>query len=195
MSASASRTRTISRLNPPARMHPESNASLRPHGTPTHGRGRRDSLDLQRRTLSFPSSCRLSGAFHAQVLRPRGVRRRLANSAANDVAFRLSEQRRHPETLISRLNSRPARPLPTLRRRPRERPTHGSGPPWIATSFRCRELSSPAPCRFIPALSDPGPVFEPNASRRPRHAPRISTPGPMGSRFSSASASLTTGRG
>jgi hypothetical protein len=53
----------ISRLNSPACAHPETNASLRPHGTPTHGQGHRDSLDLRCRTLSFPSSCRLSGAF------------------------------------------------------------------------------------------------------------------------------------
>src|SRR5664279_1912457 len=45
----------ISRLNSPACAHPETNASLRPHGTPTHGQGHRDSLDLRCRTLSFPS--------------------------------------------------------------------------------------------------------------------------------------------
>ena len=53
---------------------------------------------------------------------PRGVPRRLANSAANDVAFRLSEQRRHPETRISRLSSqRPSarsRPIEDSRRLP-----------------------------------------------------------------------------
>ena len=41
----------------------ETNASLRPHGTPTHSQGHRDSLNLRCRTLTFPSSCRLSGAF------------------------------------------------------------------------------------------------------------------------------------
>jgi hypothetical protein len=44
-------------------------------------------------------------SVHAQVLRPRGVHQRLTNSAASDVAFRVSAPRRHPETLISRLNS------------------------------------------------------------------------------------------
>ena len=48
-------TSPISRLNSPACAHPETNASLRPHGSPTHGRGHRDSLDLQCRTLPFPS--------------------------------------------------------------------------------------------------------------------------------------------
>ena len=57
---------------------PRTNASLRPRGSPTHGQGHRDLLGLRCRTLSFLSSCRLSGAFHAQVLRPRGVRRQLA---------------------------------------------------------------------------------------------------------------------
>ena len=45
----------ISRLNSPACAHPGTNASLRPHGSPTHGQGHRDSLDLRCRTLSFPS--------------------------------------------------------------------------------------------------------------------------------------------
>src|SRR5215218_2702673 len=51
-------------------------------------------------------------SVHAQVLRPRGVPRRLAHSAAGDMAFRLLGQRRHPEPLISRLNS-PACTTPT----------------------------------------------------------------------------------
>ena len=39
-------------------------------------------------------------------------------------------KRRHPELLVPFRGSiaQPARPLPTLRRRPHERPTHGSGP-------------------------------------------------------------------
>ena len=48
---------------------PLSNASLRPRGSPTHGRGHRDLLGLRCRTLSFPSSCRLSGAFQKLLRR------------------------------------------------------------------------------------------------------------------------------
>ena len=47
--------RTMSRLNSrPA--CPPSNASLRPRGSPTHGRGHRDSLGLRCRTLFIPFS-------------------------------------------------------------------------------------------------------------------------------------------
>ena len=62
-------------------------------------------------------------SLHATVLWPRGVRRRCrAYNAAGDVAFRSFGQRRHPETLISRLHSPACRfPYPTLRRRPRGR--------------------------------------------------------------------------
>src|ERR1700736_5495063 len=56
-----------------------------------------------------------------------------------------------PNSLISRLNTGPARTLSTLRLRPcgRQRMTRGhrgSLPP------RRRAFSSPSPCRFIPAL-------------------------------------------
>src|SRR3954471_6394999 len=61
---------STSRGSMTTRENAATNASLRPHGTPTHGRGHRDSLDLRRRTLSFPSSCRLSGAFVDQGLGP-----------------------------------------------------------------------------------------------------------------------------
>jgi hypothetical protein len=44
-------------------------------------------------------------SVHALVLRPRGVRRTARANAARDVAFRLRLRRRHPEALISRLNS------------------------------------------------------------------------------------------
>jgi hypothetical protein len=37
-----------------------------------------------------------------------------------------------PEPRFRGSIAQPAQPLPTLRRRPREQPTHGSGPPWIA---------------------------------------------------------------
>ena len=70
-----------------------------------------------------------------RIQRPRGVRRRLANNAADDVAFRFVRPRRHPDPLISRLNS-PARthPLVNASLRPHGSPTHDSGPPWTANS-------------------------------------------------------------
>ena len=43
--------------------------------------------------------------MHAQVLRPRGVRWRLAHSADSDVAFRWTDVVGTPDLLISRLNS------------------------------------------------------------------------------------------
>ena len=48
--------------------------------------------------------------------------------------------------------AQPARPLPTLRRRPHERPTHGSGPTNGSLLHRRRELSSPSPCRLSGAF-------------------------------------------
>jgi hypothetical protein len=56
------------------------------------------------------------------------------DSVAGGVAFRQLRGRRHPELGLSRLNSLPARPLPTLRRRPCGRPTHGSGPSCVAST-------------------------------------------------------------
>jgi hypothetical protein len=42
---------------------------------------------------------------HAQVLRPRGVRWRLAHSAVRDVAFRWTDSVGTPDLLITRLDS------------------------------------------------------------------------------------------
>ncbi len=71
--------------------------------------------------------------MHAQGLRPRGVRTAARASAAGDVAFRLMGRRRHPETVISRLNGWPARTPVNASLRPHGSPTHDSGPPWVAT--------------------------------------------------------------
>ena len=54
------------------------------------------------------------------------VRLALTN-AAGDVAFRLLGRRRHPETVISRLNSRPARAPVNASLRPRGSPTVAVG--------------------------------------------------------------------
>jgi hypothetical protein len=70
---------------------------------------------------------------HAQVLRPRGVHRTARANAAGSVAFRLVRRRRHPGTVISRLNSRPARTPVNASLRPSRAAPHDSGPPWIAT--------------------------------------------------------------
>ena len=55
------------------------------------------------------------------------------DSAAGGVAFRLRRRRRHPETVISRLNSPPARTPVNASPAPSRTPTHGSGPSWFAT--------------------------------------------------------------
>jgi hypothetical protein len=70
---------------------------------------------------------------HAQVLRPRGAHRTARANAAGGVAFRLVGRRRHPEVVISRLHSWPARTPVNASLRPRGSPTHDLGPPWIAT--------------------------------------------------------------
>ncbi len=54
-------------------------------------------------------------------------------SAAGSVAFRLVGRRRHPEAVISRLHSWPARTPVNASLRPRGSPTHDLGPSWIAT--------------------------------------------------------------
>ena len=77
-----------------------------------------------------------------------------------------------PIALISRLNSQPARPLPTLRRRPHERPRMTRGH-RRSLLLRCRELSSPSSCRFIPAHEwalPRGPDDVRRADRQPRRA-------------------------
>jgi hypothetical protein len=98
-----------------------------------------------RRSLSGPPSDQLDGrawdlpvlahedSVHAQVLRPRGAHRAARASAAGGVAFRLVGRRRHPEVVISRLHSWPARTPVNASLRPRGSPTHDLGPPWIAT--------------------------------------------------------------
>jgi hypothetical protein len=85
-------------------------------------------------------------SIHARVLRPRGVRRAARANAAGC-------RRRHPETVISRLNIRPARtPLSTFRcaLTGRQRITRGHRASLL---LRCRAFSSLSSCRFIPALS------------------------------------------
>ena len=54
------------------------------------------------------------GSVHALVLRPRGVRRRLAHNATDSVAFRSFDNVGTPNSLISRLNS-PAYTCPCQR--------------------------------------------------------------------------------
>jgi hypothetical protein len=63
--------------------HPGTNASLRPHGSPTHGQGHRDSLNLRCRTLSFPS-------LMPVVRRFRGLRLRNASLAFDEMQGRAS---------------------------------------------------------------------------------------------------------
>src|SRR4051812_48419693 len=91
-------------------------------------RGHRDSLDLRCRTLSFPSSCRLSGAFHARVLRPRGTRRRLAKTPP---PVSPSADPQHVGTPIVPISSLPspasAHPHTNASLRPHGTPTHGRG--------------------------------------------------------------------
>ena len=48
---------------------------------------------------------RMEISVHAQVLRPRGVRWRLAHNATSDVAFHRFDSVGTPISLISRLNS------------------------------------------------------------------------------------------
>jgi hypothetical protein len=88
---------------------------------------------------------------HAKVLRPRGVRLQLAHSAAGDVAFRLWRQRRHPGKCDYAAQCPGLHvPRPTLRLCPcgRRRTAWGHRG---SLHLRCRALSSPPPCRFIPA--------------------------------------------
>jgi hypothetical protein len=70
----------ISRLNSLACTHPEGNASLRPHGTPTHGQGHRDSLDLRCRTLPFPSLMPVVRRFRGSRLNDAPRRRQVPSA-------------------------------------------------------------------------------------------------------------------
>ena len=90
-------------------------------------------------------------SVHAMVLRPRGVRGRLALAPSAGVAFRLFPRRRHPVGRIFRGSiARPARtptdasPSPRGYRRT-ARGHRGS------LALRCRTPSFLTPCRFIPA--------------------------------------------
>ena len=73
-------------------------------------------------------------SVHAQVLRPRGVRRRLAITPPTMWPSACGDGVGTPIDLISRLNS-PACTYPYQRFADAltERPAHDSGPPWIAT--------------------------------------------------------------
>jgi hypothetical protein len=99
-----------------------------------------------RPSLSDPSGDRPDGwpwdlpvlahgdSVHAQVLRPRGARPRLADNAVPGVALpaipRTSAPRTHPfRGSIARPARTPVNASPT----PLRTPTHDSGPPWVAT--------------------------------------------------------------
>ena len=87
---------------------------------------------------------------HARVLRPRGVRRQLAITLPAMLPSAYADNVGTPMTMISRLNS-PACTYPCqrfARPRGRRRMTRGHRGSLL---LRCRALSSPSPCRFIPA--------------------------------------------
>ena len=95
------------------------------------------------------------------------------DNAVSDVAFRSFGQRRHPETLISRLNdSACTYPCPTLRRRPhgRRRRTRGHRGSLL---LRCRTLSFLSRCRFIPALPNAATAGLPPSTQTPNTASMI----------------------
>jgi hypothetical protein len=74
-------------------------------------------------------------------------------NATSSIAFRLLTERRHPEYVGFRGSiTPPTRPLSTLRcaLTGHQRMTQGHRD---LPDLRCRALSSPTPCRFIPALS------------------------------------------
>ena len=75
-------------------------------------------------------------------------------NAATDIAFRLFRRRRHPKHRPFRGSIAGLRaPLSTLRctLTGHQRMTRGHRGSLL---LRCRDLSSPSPCRFIPALSE-----------------------------------------
>ena len=109
----------------PALVHPRLTASAFPERPAQRSTGRASS--------GISRFSRMKDSVHAQVLRPRGVHRTARANAAGSVAFRLVRRRRHPEAVISRLNSWPACTPVNASLRPRGSPTHDSGPPWIAT--------------------------------------------------------------
>ncbi len=80
----------------PTLVHPRRTALAFP------GRPVPDQLDG--RTWDLPVLAQ-GGSVHARVLRPRGVRLRLAHSAAADVAFDVCDRLGTPDMLISRRNS------------------------------------------------------------------------------------------
>jgi hypothetical protein len=97
-----------------------------PHDPPNHHH--------KRVTVGPPGSRAWRVHAHAQVLRPRGVRRTARENAANGVAFRALEPRRHPVHLPFRGSiAQPARTPVNASLRPRGSPTHDSGPSWVAT--------------------------------------------------------------
>ena len=88
-------------------------------------------------------------------------------NAATDIAFRLFRRRRHPKHRPFRGSIAGLRaPLSTLRctLTGHQRMTRGHRGSLL---LRCRDLSTPSPCRFIPALSE---------SERPRRSSGASTP-------------------
>ena len=95
--------------------------------------------------------------MHAQVLRPRGVRQRLAITLLTMWPSASGDSVGTPNKVISRLNS-PACTYPCQRfaARPhgRRRMTRGHRGSLL---LRCRALSSPSPCRFHPG-APPVPV-------------------------------------
>ena len=113
-------------------------------------------------------------SVHAQVLRPRGVHRTARANAAGDVAFRLVRRRRHPETVISRLNSWPARTPVNASLRPYGSPTHDSGPPWIATP----SMSGVLIPFLVPVYPGAFPTFRTGAADRTHvaHLPDTTSP-------------------
>jgi hypothetical protein len=94
-----------------------------------------------------------------------------SHNATVDLAFRLVVRRRHPELVLRGSIARLRVPLSTLRRRPHERQrmtrSHRG-----SLLLRCRALSSPSPCRFIPAHTTPtGPTQHSAGSHPPNTQP------------------------
>ena len=113
-------------------------------------------------------------SLHAKVLTPPGPPTARADDAAGDVAFRSFGQRRHPETLISRLHS-PACRYPDQRfAAVLGTPTHGRGHRG-ALLLRCRTLSFLSRCRFIPALPNGVPRYIRRRFQSIMPARRVST--------------------
>jgi hypothetical protein len=90
------------------------------------------------------------------------------------VAFRLVRGHRHPETVISRLNSWPVRTPVNASLRPRGSPTHDSGPPWIAT----HSMSGVLIPFLMPVYPGAFPTFRTGAADRTHvaHLPDTTSP-------------------